>query len=45
VSLFVGAFNAVPSVLLGQASDGMIVYRLWSRHPAHVAWRARFSDA
>ncbi len=44
VSLFVGVFNAVPSVVLGQVSDGMIVYRLWSRRPSHEAWRARFVE-
>jgi hypothetical protein len=44
VSLFIGAFNAVPSALLGQPSDGMIIYRLWSRTPAAVAWRAPLCD-
>lgn len=39
-SLLVGALNAAPVRVLGQASDGMIVWRLWSRRPAHVAWRA-----
>lgn len=40
-SLLVGALNAAPVTVLGQASDGMIVWRLWSRRPAHAAWRAR----
>jgi hypothetical protein len=40
VSLFVGVFNVVPTMILGQASDGMLVYRLWSRRPSAVAWRA-----
>ena len=39
-SLLVGALNATPVTVLGQASDGMIVWRLWSRRPAQVAWRA-----
>lgn len=38
-SLVVGVLNALPITALGQASDGMIVRRLWSRRPAHVAWR------
>lgn len=38
-SLLVGLLNAAPMTVLGQASDGMIVWRLWSRRPAHVAWR------
>jgi fatty acid desaturase len=42
ISLFVGVVNAVPSSFLGQASDGMLVYRLWSRRPAAVAWRMPF---
>lgn len=39
-SVAVGVLNALPLELLGQASDGMIVRRLWSRRPEHVAWRA-----
>lgn len=39
-SLLVGALNAAPVTVLGQASDGMIVWRLWGRRPAHAAWRA-----
>jgi hypothetical protein len=42
VSLLVGVMNAIPSAMFGQASDGMLVYRLWSRRPAAVAWRAPF---
>jgi hypothetical protein len=44
VSLFVGLFNAVPTALFGQLSDGMIVWRLWSHRPADMAWRAQFCD-
>ena len=40
-----GPFNAVPSAVLGQVSDGMIVYRLWSRRPAAVAWRTQVCGA
>jgi hypothetical protein len=40
VSLVIGVMNALPIAALGQASDGMLVYRLWSRRPADVAWRA-----
>lgn len=45
MSLFVGLFNAVPTALLGQPSDGMIVYRLWSRRPAAVEWRTQICGA
>ena len=38
-SLLVGVLNATPVTVLGQASDGMLVWRLWSQRPAHVAWR------
>jgi hypothetical protein len=41
-SLLIGAVNALPVHLMGQASDGMIVLRLWSRRPADVAWRTQF---
>jgi hypothetical protein len=44
-SLLIGAVNALPVHLMGQASDGMIVLRLWSRRPAHAAWRAQFCGA
>jgi hypothetical protein len=44
-SLLIGAINAVPVRLLGQASDGLIVLRLWSRRPGHAAWRAQFCGA
>jgi hypothetical protein len=44
-SVVIGALNALPVHLLGQASDGMIVLRLWSRRPAHVAWRTQFCGA
>ena len=40
VSLLIGLVNVVPTSWLGQQSDGMIVWRLWSSHPADVAWRA-----
>jgi hypothetical protein len=39
ISVLVGLLNAVPMSVFGQASDGMIVLRLWSRDPGHVAWR------
>jgi hypothetical protein len=45
VSLFVGVFNAIPTALFGQLSDGMIVWRLWSHRPADVAWRTQFCGA
>ncbi len=41
MSLVIGVLNALPFAALGQASDGMLVYRLWSRRPADVAWRAQ----
>ena len=44
-SLLIGVVNALPVNLMGQASDGMIVLRLWSRRPAHVAWRTQFCGA
>ena len=44
-SLLIGLVNALPLNLMGQASDGMIVLRLWSPRPAHVAWRAQFCGA
>jgi len=44
-SLLIGVVNALPVQLLGQASDGMIVRRLWSRRPAHAAWRTQFCGA
>ena len=44
VSLLIGALNALPVAVFGQASDGMIVLRLWSPRPAHVAWRRQFCD-
>jgi hypothetical protein len=40
VSIVVGMLNLVPVSYLGQASDGMVAWRLWSPAPAHVAWRA-----
>jgi hypothetical protein len=40
ISLLIGLVNAVPTSWLGQQSDGMIVWRLWSGNPADVAWRA-----
>ena len=40
ISLLIGLVNAVPTSWLGQQSDGMIVWRLWSSRPADVAWRA-----
>ena len=45
VSLFVGVLNALPVTVLGQASDGMIVRRLWSRRAEHAAWRAELCGA
>jgi hypothetical protein len=47
VSVLVGVLNALPIACLGQLSDGMLVLRLWSRDPEHVAWRVRLcgSDA
>jgi hypothetical protein len=44
VSLLIGLVNAVPMSWLGQQSDGMIVWRLWSSDPADVAWRAPFLE-
>lgn len=44
-SLVVGLLNALPIRVLGQASDGMIVRRLWSRRPADVAWRTEICGA
>ena len=40
ISLLIGLVNAVPTSWLGQQSDGMIAWRLWSSNPADVAWRA-----
>lgn len=34
-----GLINAIPLRLNGQTSDGGLVWRLWSRRPADVAWR------
>jgi len=45
VSLLVGLFNVLPTALLGQPSDGMIVYRLWSQRADAVAWRAPLCEA
>lgn len=45
VSLLVAAFNAVPSAVFGQLSDGMIVFRLWSQQASALAWRATWCDA
>jgi hypothetical protein len=44
VSIGIGVLNAIPISSLGQLSDGMIVWRLWSRRPDHAAWRAPFCD-
>lgn len=44
-SLLIGTLSALPVRLLGQTSDGLIVLRLWSRRPAHVAWRMQFCGA
>jgi hypothetical protein len=44
-SLLLATFNVLPVERLGQASDGMIVRRLWGRRPADVAWRAQFCGA
>ena len=44
ISLLIGLVNAVPTSWLGQPSDGMIVWRLWSSNPADVAWRASMSE-
>jgi hypothetical protein len=44
VSVIVGVLNVVPIACLGQLSDGMLVFRLWSRSPAHVAWRAALGE-
>jgi hypothetical protein len=44
VSLLVGLVNALPFTLLGQQSDGMLVWRLWSARPTDVAWRAAFCE-
>jgi len=38
-SILIGVLNALPITVLGQASDGMIVRRLWGRRSADVAWR------
>lgn len=45
ISVIVGLVNAVPVSFLGQHSDGMIVWRLWSAHPKDVEWRAPFCEA
>jgi hypothetical protein len=44
-SLVIGVVNALPVSSMGQASDGMLVRRLWSRRPEHVAWRTQFCGA
>ena len=44
VSMLIGLLNAIPTSMLGQPSDGMIVYRLWGRGRSAVAWRARWCD-
>jgi hypothetical protein len=38
-SILIGVLNALPIKVLGQASDGMIVRRLWGGRAADVAWR------
>ena len=44
-SLVIGVVNALPVNNMGQASDGMTGWRLWSRRPEHVAWRTQFCGA
>lgn len=44
ISLLIGLVNAVPTSWLGQQSDGMIVWRLWSSNPADVAWRTSICE-
>lgn len=41
-SVLIGVVNALPVRVLGQASDGTIVRRLWSGRAGDVAWRAGF---
>ena len=41
-SILIGVLNALPITMLGQASDGMIVRRLWGARAADAAWRTEF---